>query len=192
MVERRLLLSTAVAVASVLHGLVLCCIGNRGVGEVESGYRPATHTMRVRVVQQSVAQPVSAKSQSDARLSPDPAPSVRPPSPPPGVATDLPAQKRFLSASDLDRPALPRSAPDTSMLEGVDFSGLPIRLRVFIDEAGRVIEARVLHAQEVDEPALAALQRMLLATRYIPARRGDAEVASFQDIELVPGKTIEQ
>jgi hypothetical protein len=191
-IERRLLLSTAVATALFLHGLVLCCVGSRGVGQEESGLRAAARTMQMRLVQQSVPRSVPPTSQSQARVESDPAPIVRSRPQLREARHDVPAQKPFLSASDLDRPALPRSAPDTTMLEGVDFSGLPIRLRVFIDETGRVIEARVLQAQEVDEPALIALRRMLLATRYIPARRGDAEVASFQDIELVPGKTVEQ
>jgi hypothetical protein len=192
MLERRLVLSAAVTAVAVLHGLVLCCVGSRGVGQERSGFRAATRIVQMRLVQQSAPQSVPATSQSQTRVESDPAPVVRSRPPPRDAGPVLPAQKPFLSASDLDRPALPRSAPDTTMLEGVDFSGLPIRLRVFIDETGRVIEARVLQAQEVDEPALIALRRMLLATRYIPARRGDAEVASFQDIELVPGKTVEQ
>jgi hypothetical protein len=91
--------------------------------------------------------------------------------------------KDFVAAAQLETPPVPISAPELSRLEGVRLSGLPLRLRLFIDTSGRVIEARVLVGQE-DDAVLAAVRAMFEATAFVPGRRGGAPVAAFTDIEL--------
>lgn len=93
----------------------------------------------------------------------------------------------YLPSQLLDRVAVPRSAPDESMLEGMPFSGLPIRLRLFIDRAGTVVDAVVLQSSE-DEAVLEAVRRMFLSTAFIAGRFEGQDVASIMDVELTAGE----
>lgn len=104
----------------------------------------------------------------------------QPAEPPPVPAAPTVA---YVGPETLDRPLVPRSAPDLRRLQGLHFSGLPIRLRLFIDPAGRVSQVTVLAAQEDDE-TLAAVTGMFEATSFVPGRRAGVPVASFTDIEL--------
>jgi len=83
----------------------------------------------------------------------------------------------------VDLTAQPRSAPDIAALQGLPFSGLPMRLRLTIDSTGRVVDVAVLHSLD-DKVVNEAVQRMFLATAFVPARRGGVDVASVEDIEL--------
>jgi len=83
----------------------------------------------------------------------------------------------------LDRPALPRSTVDSDMLEGLELSGLPIRVRVYIDERGHVVDAKVLMSSE-DARTLDAVKKMFFATSYIAARHDGRDVASYQDVQI--------
>lgn len=91
---------------------------------------------------------------------------------------------RFYPREMLDRPALPRSSVDSDMLEGLDLSGLPIRVRVYIDELGRVVDAKVSIASELDARTLDAVRSMFFATSYIAARHDGQDVASYQDVQI--------
>lgn len=102
-----------------------------------------------------------------------------------GLPGPMPGQ-RFMPSSELDRAALPRSTPDISSLAGQSWSGLPVRLRLFIDAQGTVVDVRVLRSNE-DPELLDRLRRMLLATGFIPGRLNGADVASYKDIELNVG-----
>lgn len=97
-----------------------------------------------------------------------------------------PAVDGFAPSALLDRAAVPRSAPDTSVLEGLPFSGLPIRLRLFVDRSGAVVEARVLQTAEADEVA-EAVREMFLATAFIPGRLRGQDVGSYEDVEIAFG-----
>jgi len=79
--------------------------------------------------------------------------------------------------------AQPRSAPDIAALQGLPFSGLPMRVRLTIDSTGRVVDVAVLRSLD-DTIVNEAVQRMFLATAFVPARRGGVDVASVEDIEL--------
>jgi TonB family protein len=79
--------------------------------------------------------------------------------------------------------AQPRSAPDIAVLQGLPFSGLPMRVRLTIDSTGRVVDVALLRS--LDDPIVnEAVQRMFLATAFVPARRAGIDVASVEDIEL--------
>lgn len=94
----------------------------------------------------------------------------------------------FEPSTALERSAVPRSAPDTSLLEGLPFSGLPIRLRVFVDRSGTVVDVRVLQTAEAEAVA-ESVRRMFLATAFIPGRLRGQDVGSWQDVEIAFGST---
>ena len=77
----------------------------------------------------------------------------------------------------------PRSAPDLEQLQGLAFSGLPMRIRLLIDDHGRVTEVKVLETSEADN-VTAAVLRVFEQTAFVPARRNGTDVASELDIEL--------
>lgn len=93
-----------------------------------------------------------------------------------------PAQ--YLPTSELEVPPLPRSAPDPTVLHGAVSSGLPIRLRLYIDELGVVANIEVLQASELDDDAVERMKRMFYDTRFLAGRRASTDVASFMDIEI--------
>lgn len=90
----------------------------------------------------------------------------------------------FVPSAQLDRPLVPMSAPDTSLLEGLQFSGLPIRLRILVTAAGRVAEVLIVKAAPEDDDAVERIKAMLLATAYIPGRKDGKPVAAQLDMEL--------
>jgi hypothetical protein len=94
---------------------------------------------------------------------------------------------RYLPATALDRTALPRSAPDTRLLDNVVLSGLPLRLRICIDAFGHVTQVLPLQVHPDDAAAVTALQEMFSATAYVPGRLGGADVASYIDLDISVG-----
>lgn len=112
----------------------------------------------------------------------------------PAAASDAVEAPRpvFWAAEALDRPPVPVSAPDTARLDGLVWSGLPLRLRLFVDAAGRVVDVQPLVVAPGDEAALPRLREMFVATAFIPGRRAGHDVPSRLDLELttetvVPG-----
>jgi len=91
---------------------------------------------------------------------------------------------RYLPATALDRTALPRSAPDTRLLDSVVLSGLPLRLRICIDAFGQVTQVLTLQAHPAEATAVTALQEMFRSTAYVPGRLGGADVASYIDLDI--------
>jgi len=96
------------------------------------------------------------------------------------------AAEVFKSPRELERAALPRSAPDISMLAGLPWSGLPTRLRLFVDAAGTVVDVAVLQTSE-DEEVVERVRRMFLSTAFVAGRAEGMDVASYKDVELTLG-----
>lgn len=118
---------------------------------------------------------------------PGPAPaSLEPPEAPPTRAPATP-ETRYLPSAELDRAALPRSAPDTRLLDNVMLSGLPLRLRICIDALGHVTQVLPLQAHPDDAAAVTALQEMFGSTAYVPGRLGGIDVASYIDLDISVG-----
>lgn len=84
------------------------------------------------------------------------------------------------------RAPMPRSAPNLEQLQGLTFSGLPIRLRLVIDEVGQVRDVIVLSSTEAPE-VTEAVSRVLSQTAFVPARRDGVDMATEMDIELFFG-----
>lgn len=101
------------------------------------------------------------------------------------TAEEAPATgPRYYAATEVDRPALPRSSPDPAMLDGIAPSGLPIRLRLYISAEGVVTQVEALFAAEQDEPVVERLREMFQAAGFMPASRHGRDVASYQDIDV--------
>lgn len=90
----------------------------------------------------------------------------------------------FLPSSVMDLGAVPVSEPDSRLLVGVESSGLPIRLRLYVDDHGAVKDIHILQADDADGPAIERLEAMFYATAFIPARREGKDMSSYMDIEV--------
>jgi hypothetical protein len=161
---------------AVLGGLV---IGGTPLGR-DAPHRPV---MVARMV--APAQTVAPSNLPAAPL------AQAPPSRPAHVAPATPVPQTgvatfggFKPSRDLDRAAVPRSAPDVSMLEGLHFSGLPMRLRLYVDGTGKVVDVVVLQATDDDE-VIDRVRHMFLSTAFIAGRLRGEDVASYKDLELV-------
>jgi hypothetical protein len=125
------------------------------------------------------AVPVPQAVPTQSALSPERV--VAPPTAP-QVETIAPFQD-FLSPAQVDRIAIAFPSPDVSALAGLAWSGLPIRLRLFVAASGQCVDVQVLRASE-DAATLEQLRGMFLATHFIPAQHAGAAVDSYRDIEL--------
>ena len=90
----------------------------------------------------------------------------------------------YLPSGTLDLPPLPRSSPDLTVLTGTSSSGLPLRLRLFVDEHGHVVEVLATQVSPGDEEVVARLRLMFLETLFLPGKLNGADVASYMDLEL--------
>jgi len=111
---------------------------------------------------------------------------MRPATPDTPPAESAAAIGVYLAATALDVPVRPRSAPDITQLAGLSWSGVPLRLRLFIDAEGTVVDACILQSAEsgdVDE----RVRRMFLATGFTAGIQGGRAVPSYKDIELTTG-----
>jgi hypothetical protein len=92
----------------------------------------------------------------------------------------------FLPPEQVERAAYPLSAPDLRPLQlfVTEYSGTPIRLRLFVDSKGSVVDVKIVRALPRDEDAAALLVQIWERVGFVPARRQGAEVASYQDVEF--------
>jgi hypothetical protein len=97
------------------------------------------------------------------------------------AAPDAPT---FWPTRDLQIPPLPRSEPDITALKGISASGLPIRLRIYIDAAGTVANIDVLQSVDQDDDAVQRVKAMFYDTQFLAGKRAGADVPSFIDIEV--------
>lgn len=91
----------------------------------------------------------------------------------------------YLPSSAMERRPVPISEPDVSSVRTDIASGVPVRLRLYIDRLGNVVSVVPLVAAEADAAFVSALARMFRATTFLPGQRGGVDVASYMDIELV-------
>jgi hypothetical protein len=92
---------------------------------------------------------------------------------------------RHLPTDALDIRPMPKSSPDERHVEGVHKSGLPIRVRLFVEADGSVSSAEVLSNAPGDEDAARSVAVMFRDTSFIPGRLADRDVASYLDVEIV-------
>ena len=124
----------------------------------------------------AVATPaISADAASAPRANTRSAPAIRGP----GMVVYRPP-------AELDVPLRPRSAPDLAMLENLPWSGLPIRLRLFIDSQGNVLDTQVLQSVETPD-VVARVRKMFLATGFTQGLVHGEPASSYKDIEITVG-----
>ncbi len=147
---------------------------------VYAGWRTAApaHVPTQRLALQGVLRPAIA---APAQPAATPMPAQQTQAAAPAAA---PVQEAFVPSDRLDQPVLPKSAPDLQRLQGQDFSGHPIRLRICIDASGQVVAVEVLQAHPDDAEAVAQMQAMFFATAYMPGQLHGHSVPSRTDLEL--------
>jgi hypothetical protein len=153
-------------------------------------HAPAAEAVEARWAPQHTVRTVTPAKVHVAAARPEPALALAVPaadSPAPIAEPQAAPTSLHLPPHLLDIPPLPRSAPDESLIVGVPHSGLPMRLRLFIEADGRVSSVEVLDAQPLDVIALEHLARMFSRTAFVPGRREDRDVASFIDVEVSLG-----
>lgn len=178
-------LGWAAAAAVGLHAVLLLAVAGLPLGAAAPA---APRVLQAWVVAAEVEPPAvplpppaGGGSVARAASAPPPLPAAAPGVEPAPVAAEL---VRHLPPSALDRPPLPLSAPDETLLEAVAATGMPVRLRLYIETDGRVSTVQVLAASEFDREAAARMQQMFLATAFMPGRVDGRDVASFMDVEV--------
>ena len=93
----------------------------------------------------------------------------------------------YRKISQLDVAPRPRSAPEMDILNGLTWSGAPIRLRLFIDAQGIVVDTQVLQNAESDE-VIALVRQVFKETGFTPGIEHGRAVPCYKDIEITIGK----
>lgn len=106
------------------------------------------------------------------------------------TTASVPPAPVFYGPQEVDKGALPYSAPDPDLLAGVAASGVPIRVRLYIDASGKVSAVEKLQALADDQQALERIEAMLRSTSFMPARLKGADVNSYQDLEFHIGPEL--
>jgi len=186
--------------ALLAHVGLLAVLGQGGPGRAASPPSMQAHSF-FRLVR--VADPAQASPERVAQPRPQLAPEPGHPRPSSRAGADKAAVEPMPTAGDasmtrpegfgvyrpgtaLDVPVRARSAPDLSMLSDLPWSGVPLRLRLFIDGNGVVIDTLVLQSAEAQE-VLERVRKMFLATSFTVGTENGRPVPSYKDIELNVG-----
>jgi hypothetical protein len=92
--------------------------------------------------------------------------------------------KDYYSNTEVDRKALPQMNIDQSLLANEASSGLPIKLRLFINAFGRVVKVDPIAVLDQDALFAEKLASLLYEVRFLPAKREGLDVNSYQDLQL--------
>lgn|GEM_PF-2230609 len=90
----------------------------------------------------------------------------------------------YYSNTEVDRKALPQMNIDQSMLANEVSSGLPIKLRLYINAFGRVVKVEPIALLDQDALFAENLAKLLFEVRFLPAKREGLDVDSYQDLQL--------
>jgi len=90
--------------------------------------------------------------------------------------------KGFYSTKEVEMKALPISNLDISMFNGQFISGLPIKMRLYINASGSVVKIERLEILEQDAPLANRLEALLYTLTFLPARKDSLAVNSYQDV----------
>lgn len=140
--------------------------------------------VQVRLAHRAVDKPLSESSTSYQRRPEDAEHSTQKS----GIPTPSASRNEepFLPPSSLDQAALPKSGPSLESLDDIPTTGMPIRLRLYIDETGVVQQVVPLEFAPDDEAAVFQLQRVFMDTTFLPGQRQGKYVRSYLDIEITP------
>jgi hypothetical protein len=92
--------------------------------------------------------------------------------------------KDYFPNTEVDRKALPQMNIDQSMLANEGSSGLPIKLRLYINSLGRVVKVEPIAVLDQDVFFAEKLSSLLYEVRFLPAKRESLDVNSYQDLQL--------
>ena len=90
----------------------------------------------------------------------------------------------YLSVDEIDRKALPQSSLSESDSVGKFSSGLPIKLRLYINLFGRLVKIERIKVLDQDDFFASQLEQQLYGITFLPARRNGVDVDSYQEIEF--------
>lgn len=93
-------------------------------------------------------------------------------------------ETQYFLINEVDIKALPISNIDISMIANIQRTGLPVKLRIYINLFGKVDTIERLSNLEQDEEFLARLEYLLKKTTFLPAKKDGTSVNSVQDVEF--------
>ncbi|CAJ0726759.1 Energy transducer TonB [Ralstonia mannitolilytica] len=91
---------------------------------------------------------------------------------------------RFYTSAEVDRQALPASALELLDVMALVSDTSPMVLRIYIGADGVVVRAEIVRASEHNRAAAARLALILMASRFVPAKRLGADVATVRELEF--------
>jgi len=196
---RALLACTAIVVAA--HAALLASLARHGWHGPLAATDAATPARRIVILDAARVAALTASPPADA-VAPAASSAQDAPSAPADDAASAPARAIALARRTptpglgiyrppeaLDTPVRPRSSPDVSTLNGLTWSGLPLRLRLFIDAEGRVTDVQALASAEQPD-VLEKVRQMFLATGFTMGTENGRPVSSFKDIEVDVGRPL--
>ena len=99
------------------------------------------------------------------------------------IEPDL-SRVKYYSINEVDIKALPVSNIDISMVSDIERSGLPIKLRIYINVFGKIDKIERLSNALQDEEFLNRIEFLLKETAFLPAKKNGVNVDFVQEIEL--------
>ena len=193
----------AVLASLLIHALVIGIglpVNNHGSGRPQRAVTPLA--FHVVLTGQMPDTDMHAPMTQSAPPSPAPSFAPAPPPAPPQRAAPTPGSEveagdarpsdadGYLKQGELDRKAQARSAPDASQLTGLQSTGLPMRLRLFISRRGDVVDVMPLQVASGDEEAFVLVRAMFRHTGFFPGIKHGADDNSQMDSELTLDKVI--
>ena len=91
----------------------------------------------------------------------------------------------FFPTHLMDRPPFPVSAPTPRVyLEKAEMPATLVRLRLYIDEKGRVVNVTISTENEISKTASQQIREMFFATSFVPGHINNTDLPCFMDIEV--------
>ena len=88
----------------------------------------------------------------------------------------------YLSEQEVEMKALPKNNIDETKLEGAFISGVPIKMRLYIDSEGRIVKIDSTKVLEQDYKLQKTIEQLIQDLAFLPARKNGVSVNSYQDI----------
>ena len=90
----------------------------------------------------------------------------------------------YLSTDEIDRKAMPQASISESDIVSKFSSGLPIKLRLYINLLGQLVKIERINVFDQDDFFASQLEQQLYNIVFLPARRNGVDVDSYQEIEF--------
>lgn len=92
----------------------------------------------------------------------------------------------------MERRPFPVSAPTASKyLNKASLPAIVVRLRLFIDSHGKVVDIRFISPENLEEKVNQQISEMFFATSFVPGNIHGIDLPSYMDIELDLASYIE-